>query len=208
MSFKTVTKSIIAAVMLTLGLGAMTTSANAQALIVDMQRIEREAAAYKDFREKTGEWVGMMKAMNDYIAPAGGLEQEAAELSKTKAVIGAQKFEEELNVLRGKRANVEQNLQAYNVYYERFTAELLQQVKKARTPILQDILTKRKAQIIVPKSSLLAHATGLDITTEVIESLDLALPTVTVSLPEPQDPAATEATPEGETSLKEVPVDQ
>jgi|GEM_PF-1099862 len=209
MSFKTVTKSIIAAVMLTLGLGATTTTANAQTLIVDVQRIQREAAPFNDFREKTAEWVGIMKAMNDYIQPSGGLEQEAAELAKTKAVIGAQKFEEELNILRGKRANMEQNLQTYNVYYERFSAELMQQVTRAQTPILKDILAKRKAQIIVPKSSLLAHAPGLDITTEVIEALDIALPTVEIDIPELNaGPAETEATPEGETSLKELPVNQ
>jgi len=209
MSFKTnVLKYTAVFTLLLSTLAAMAPSVSAQVLVVDMQRIENESAAYKDFRLQTAEFVGTMNALGNALAAGGGIEQQAAEIGKQKQIIGPQKFEEEMLKLRRLQAQYERELRIYNVYYQRMQNELLTQVERVRTPILKDILAKRKAQVILPKNYILASATGLDVTTEVIEALDAALTTVTVTLPQRTEPeAAADDAAAGETSISELPVE-
>jgi ABC-type Fe2+-enterobactin transport system substrate-binding protein len=72
------------------------------------------------------------------------------------------------------------------------------QLERARQPVLRKIISDRKAKIIMRKSLVMSSASGLDVTTEFIEQLDAALPTV--DLPRLNQPAAqdnsSEATPD------------
>lgn len=157
--------------------------ASAQSLIVDLARVEKETAASKDFALQTQELRTIMGTLNNYLERNGLLEQEAYELEKKKAVIGPQKYEEEVAKLRQSQANAQRNLQSYQTLYNRLYQEFGAQFERARAPILREILTERKAALILPKRVILANGPGLDITTEVIERIDAALPQVNVNVP-------------------------
>lgn len=187
----TMNKKLMAFGLLVTGLFAAAVPATAQTLIVDQARIEQEAAAFKDFRLQTQELRTNINQLNNYIKQGGALEQQAYELEKKKAVIGPQKYEEELNKLRQQNAQFQRALQQRQVIFNQLIQEFGAQTERAQSPILREILTERKADLILPKRITLANGPGLDITTEVIERLDAVLSTVDINVPDltPEQPA-------------------
>lgn len=187
----TMNKKLMAFGLLVTGLFTAAMPATAQTLIVDQARIEQEAAAFKDFRLQTQELRTNINQLNNYIKQGGALEQQAYELEKKKAVIGPQKYEEELNKLRQQNAQFQRALQQRQVIFNQLIQEFGAQTERAQSPILREILTERKADLILPKRITLANGPGLDITTEVIERLDAVLSTVDINVPDltPEQPA-------------------
>ena len=187
----TMKKKLMAFGLLVTGLFTAAMPATAQTLIVDQARIEQEAAAFKDFRLQTQELRTNINQLNNYIKQGGALEQQAYELEKKKAVIGPQKYEEELNKLRQQNAQFQRALQQRQVIFNQLIQEFGAQTERAQSPILREILTERKADLILPKRITLANGPGLDITTEVIERLDAVLSTVDINVPDltPEQPA-------------------
>ena len=177
-------KKLMALGLLVTGLLTTAMSASAQTLIVDQARIEQEAAAFKDFRLQTQELRTNINQLNNYIKQGGALEQQAYELEKKKAVIGPQKYEEELNKLRQQSAQFQRALQQRQQIFNQLIQEFGAQTERAQAPILREILTERKADLILPKRITLANGPGLDITTEVIERLDAVLSTVDINVPD------------------------
>ena len=187
----TMKKKLMAFGLLVTGLFTAAMPATAQTLIVDQARIEQEAAAFKDFRLQTQELRTNINQLNNYIKQGGALEQQAYELEKKKAVIGPQKYEEELNKLRQQNAQFQRALQQRQVIFNQLIQEFGAQTERAQSPILREILTERKADLILPKRITLVNGPGLDITTEVIERLDAVLSTVDINVPDltPEQPA-------------------
>ena len=172
----------------------LTLGAAAQVLIVDNERVEREAAAYKDFNLQTNEVRQNILQLRQYITRGGAAEQQMAELEKQKAIIGNDKYEEEKKKIEQTYVSAQQNLQALEYIFDQLRQEALVQVERARQPAIRQLLKDRKAQIILPKRLVMGNAAGLDITTEFIELLDAELPSVTLTkLPPKQAPAATPA---------------
>ena len=187
-------KTLMALGLLITGLFTAAAPATAQTLILDQSRIEAEAAAFKDFRLQTQELRSNIAQLNNYFKKGGVLEQKAYDVEKKKAVIGPQKYEEEINVLRNEQAQYQFALQQRQLIYNQLIQDFGAQVERVQAPILREVLTERKADIIVPKRAILANGPGLDITTEVIERMDAALPTVDVNVPD-LSPAQAEETP-------------
>lgn len=184
-------KKLMTVGLLVAGLLTAAMPASAQTLIVDQARIEQEAAAFKDFRLQTQELRTNINQLNNYIKQGGALEQQAYELEKKKAVIGPQKYEEELNKLRQQSAQFQRALQQRQQIFNQLIQDFGAQFERAQDPIFREILAERKADIIIPKRIRLANGPGLDITTEVIERIDAVLPTVDINVPDltPDQPA-------------------
>ena len=176
---------------------------SAQILIIDSERVEKDAAAYKDFSLQTTEVREQMILLRKIISRGGQAEQgfadinkraEAAiaDLDKRKALIGADKYEEqrktELAKFQAEAQNLErtvklyqQQLQRLEYIWDQLLQEVAVQVELVRQPIYRGIVKSHKAQVILPKRLVLASASGLDVTTEYIELLDTELPTVTLT---------------------------
>lgn len=193
-------KKLMTVGLLIAGLLTAAMPASAQTLIVDQARIEQEAAAFKDFRLQTQELRTNINQLNNYIKQGGALEQQAYELEKKKAVIGPQKYEEELNKLRQQSAQFQRALQQRQQIFNQLIQDFGAQFERAQDPIFREILAERKADIIIPKRIRLANGPGLDITTEVIERIDAILPTVDINVPDltPDQPAEGAAVPPAE----------
>ncbi len=177
---------------------AFAAAAEAQILIVDDERVEREAAAYKDFNLQTNELRNGIVQLRQFIARGGQLEQQLAELEQQKSIIGNDQYEQRRQELQQQFAGAQEQLGRLEVVFDRLRQEAAVQVERARQPVIRQILSDRGAQIIMMKRLVMGHASGMDVTTEFIESLDAELPTVTISLPAPgQQPAPAEGQGEG-----------
>lgn len=175
----------------------LTLAATAQILIVDNERVEREAASYKDFNLQTNEVREQIVQRRQFIARGGRVEQQLADLEKRKSIIGNDKYEEEKRTLEQTYVRFQQELQYLEYTFDQLRQEALVQVERARQPVIRQILKDQNAQVILPKRLVMGSAAGLDVTTEFIEMLDGELPAVTLTkLPQAQAPAA--ATPAAE----------
>ena len=76
----------------------------------------------------------------------------------------------------------QQTLQVQELFFDQLRQKALRQVERARQPVIREFIKDRGAQIVIPKRSVLGHASGIDITTEFIEQLDEKLSQV--DLPE------------------------
>jgi Skp family chaperone for outer membrane proteins len=177
----TLVKSVkLAAATLVAAFG-LTLAARAQIFVVDNERVEREAAAYKDFNLQTNEMREQIVQRRQYIARGGQLEAQLAELEKQKAIIGNDKYEADKRTLEQTYVRFQQELQYLEYAFDEVRKEALVQVERARQPVIREILKNRNAQIILPKRLVLGNAAGLDVTTEFIELLDAQLPSVTLT---------------------------
>lgn len=169
-------------------------SVSAQVLIVDDERLEREAAAYKDFNLQTAEYRNSIVQLRQFTSRGGVVEQQVADLEKRKSIIGNDKYEEERTNLEAQYNQARRNLAGLEFLYDKLRQEAMVQVERARQPVIREILGERNAQIILAKRLVMGHSAGIDITTEFIEKLDAELPSVTLTLPEAQPAAAEGAT--------------
>ncbi len=182
----------------------------ADILIIDDERVEREAAAYKDFNLQTNQIREAILQLRNRLARGGTFEQALADfearqkaaktdLDQRKSIIGDTKYKEELaakevefqqeglNLNRNYQTETDQ-LSRLELVFDRLRQEAQTQVERARQPVLRNILKERDAKIIMRKRLVMGSASGLDVTTEFIEQLDDTLPTVTLTLL--QQPAA------------------
>lgn len=170
----------------------LTFAAQAQILIVDDDRVEREAAAYKDFNLQTNEFRQNILQLRQFIARGGVIEQQLADLEKRKSIIGNDKYEEEKRKLEQQFVQAQQTLSVLEFQFDKLRQEAVVQVERARQPVIRTILNERKGQVIMLKRLVLGHASGMDVTTEFIERLDAELPSVTLTLPQNGAPAPAE----------------
>lgn len=172
-------------------------TASAQILTVDDDRVEREAAAYKDFNLQTAELRQNILQLRQFITRGGVVEQQLADLEKRKAIIGNDKYEEEKQGLESQYVQAQQALSQLEYQFDKLRQEAMVQVERARQPVIRSLLSDRKAQVIMLKRLVLGSAAGIDVTTEFIEKLDAELPAVTLNMPQAA-PAPAAAAPEGQ----------
>ncbi len=175
---------------------AVTVPASAQILIIDEQRVEREAAAHKDFNLQTAELRKNFSALQQFVAQGGIAEKQLADLEERKTVIGPAAYEAERQKITQQYQVAVQNLNQLQIIFDRLRGDASTQIERARLPVLRSILAARNAQVIMYKRLVLSHGSGLDVTTEFIEQLDAGLPAVKLTnLPDfsPATPAAAPA---------------
>ncbi len=183
---------------------SISVTAAADILIIDQERVQREAAAFKDFDLQTAKIRDAIIALRQRTSPDGFWDQTAVQfqqrmvaemddLEKRKSIIGNDAYETERQTkeatfqtegqqMRVQLQNETNQLRQLELYFDNLRREAQTQVERARSPLLREILKERGAEIIMRKSLALETASGLDVTTEFIERLDDALPTVTLTL--------------------------
>lgn len=209
-----IVKSIKMAAAGLLAIAGISSVAVADILLVDDERVEREAAAYKDFNLQTTQIRESILALRNRLARGGTFEQALADFSnrqkeafedleKRKSIIGNDAYQAEFatkeaefqaegaNLQRGYQNETEQ-LQRLELVFDRLRQEAQTQVERARQPVIRNILKVREAKIIMRKRLVMGSASGLDVTTEFIEQLDAELPSVTLALLQQQNQAPAE----------------
>lgn len=174
-------KTIKHAVFALLAAATFAATASAQILIVDDERVEREAAAYKDFNLQTTDLREQILARRKFVSRGGELEQSLADLEKQKAIIGNDDYEKKKKDLEARYVKAQQELNYLEYVFDQLRQEAMIQVERARQPVIRQILKDHNGQVIMLKRLVLGAAPGIDVTTEFIEQLDAQLPAVTLS---------------------------
>ena len=161
------------------------TSKDIGILVVDMQRIQRDSSAAISVREQTA---AMRTNLEKTIAErAREISSEEAELAELRQRLTTDEF-------RARVRSFEEKVFANRDFAQRESSKLQSLLAQASTrlrreiaPILAQLLREREAQLMLDSSQVILNAETLDVTDEVIQRLDEAMPTMILApVPAPE----------------------
>lgn len=149
--------------------------------IIDSRRLFGESLVSKDIRQQ-------LMALNNSLmtkenATKDALLKEKDELDKQKTVIAQEAYESKYNVLKQKADKLNRDSEIHRQQMNVAQAKANESLQRVLQPIIGKVAEQKGATIVFEKSQLVWQRDSMDITTEVIETLDKQLPTLKVALP-------------------------
>ncbi|HUO21299.1 MAG TPA: OmpH family outer membrane protein [Caulobacteraceae bacterium] len=125
----------------------------------------------------------MEQSANATLAPQrDALAAEDKALSAEKAKLTPAKFQERVAALQQRAQAYSQTVQSRNAQFSQAHDKAQDQIAQAVTPLLVASITAHACSLIVERNSIYGANPAMDLTPEVIQKLNAALPTVTVVL--------------------------
>ena len=155
--------------------------------IVDMNKVYQQAEVFKNIHEQQQSFE--TKWREEALAQKEKLEQEDKALSKKKAKLKKSKFEKEAKALQERILDF-QNQQMAKLDFIRYqAAQIQQQVSETMKPLIEKVAVDKDLVLVLSSLDVLYHNNVVDITEDVIKSLDKAykagdLPDLQISLEE------------------------
>ncbi|GIX17428.1 MAG: hypothetical protein KatS3mg119_1614 [Rhodothalassiaceae bacterium] len=183
-------KTTMAALFAALGLVALAGPVEAQQnavpaariILVDFDRVSRESLVGKDIAaQMESHRVDLEKKAR---AIQDKLKAEEEEIAKQRNIISPEAFQERVRGLQQKAQQKQAELQDLQQQARRAMQQAQLEVQRVLRPIVKEVMDRHGANMVLDKALVSQHAAGLDVTTEVIEKLDQAMPSFQVQLPE------------------------
>ena len=168
--------------------------ANAQAIpaakiaVVDNRLIVTTAAVAVDINRQVAQIQADMQT--ELQTKGNALRAEEESLKGQSAIMPQEAYNQKAQEFQQKAVEYQREVQIKRQQLEIAIANANAEIERALKPILQKVLQDTGATILIEKGFVLEQAPGLDVTTRVIEQLDLAMPSTTVALPEVPEAAA------------------
>ena len=161
-------------------------------LTVDFNRVFQDSAAAKSGTSQLHAKydtqlqqrnTAYQSAVQAYNTAAGAVQAVKAPAQPTPAQINAaRQAGERAQAAQDSLGQIDQEVQTVGRYVQ-------QQIVEHVTPIAEQIRAARKADVVVPKGSVLAADPSSDITALVLQRLDSSFPNPSITLPTQQAPA-------------------
>lgn len=156
--------------------------APARIVVVDFDRVSRESLVGKDIAaQMESNGVALEQKVRN---TQQSLTTEQEEIAKQRNIISQEAFQERARAFEQKAQQKQAELQNLQNQARQAMQQANVEVQRALRPVVRTLREQKGANIVLDKALVSDHAPGLDITTEVIEGLDKALPAFQVSLPE------------------------
>jgi len=172
----------------------ITTVAVAEALppaviaVIDTRMVRFNSAAGKDIQNQLD--AIRTKFQTEIAEQEKTLKEEETTLKSQRSILPKESYDAKVNDFQNKVLTVQREVQIKNKQLEAALSNAQNELQRALKPILQKVLKDHKATMIMDVSLVIERTSGLDVTTKVIEALDLALPNIKVELPAVSAPAA------------------
>ena len=114
------------------------------------------------------------------------LTKDKKTLFAEKAKLSAAKFQKRLAALQQRAQVYNTVLQTRNAQFTQTRAKAMDQIAAAVTPILVDAITAHHCALVVERASIYGANPAMDLTADVVKQLNIAMPTLTVSLLPPE----------------------
>lgn len=155
---------------------------NAKIIVVDFDRVSRESLVGKDIAAQ------MESNRVDIESLARSVQQqlsnEEEELKKQRSIISQDAFNERVRSFQQKAQGEQNRLQEIAQQARTAMQQANLEVQRVLRPIVKEVMEAKGANIVIDKALVSTHAAGLDVTTEVIEKIDAAMPSYKVGLPD------------------------
>lgn len=153
--------------------------------VVDMQQIISGSSAAKNLREaaekKSGEYEKEAKKLED------GLSKNNQDLSKQRSVLSEDAYAEKVREFENKIVEAQRNTQMKKIKLAQGFENGLGEISKIVSEIVENIAKDKQYTLVIPSTGLLYAKDNLDITTEVLEKLNVKMPTITLKIENQDD---------------------
>lgn len=154
----------------------------AKIAIVDTNLIVSTSAVAVDINRQVAQIQADMQT--ELQTKGNALRAEEESLKGQSAIMPQEAYNQKAQEFQQKAVDYQREVQIKRQQLEIAIANANAEIQRALKPILQKVLQDTGATLLIEKSFVLEQAPGLDVTTRVIEQLDLSLPSTTVVLPE------------------------
>lgn len=165
----------------------------AKIIVIDNRVISTNAAVAKDINRQTAQIKAAMEA--ELQTKENALRAEQEDLKTKINIIPQESFNQLQQAFQVKVNQYQQEVQIKSRQLETAIVNANDAIERELKPILQKILKDTGATMMLDKNLIREQIPGLDVTTRVIEQLDLVMPSTTVTLP-PLPEAAPAAAPQ------------
>ena len=165
-----------------------TASANAQAvgtakiILVDFDRVTKESLVGKDVRAQIESRRITMEAR------AGELEKtlidERNALQAQRTIIAPDAFEQKAKEFTAKQQAAQTEMTSKNQSLQRAAQQANSEIQRTLKPLVLAMMKEKGASIVLDKGLTYHSEGGMDVTTTIIERLDLALSAFKLTLPQ------------------------
>lgn len=166
-------------------------AASAQAIpaavvaVVDLDRVTSECNACKTASATLKGQVSSFETRRDTLASSLQTEQKSIQTS-IDALKGKQPdaaLQARVKAFQAKAQSSEQELSAQQAQIQRNQQYIQRQIQEKLSPIYQQVMQRRGANLLVEVGTTLATAQSVDVTNDVLASLNSALPSLITTAP-------------------------
>lgn len=156
--------------------------------LFDKESLFRESSVGKDLRKQLDDL--RAKFQGDLSRRQEDLKKKEGDLRNRQAILSAEAFEAERKKFEEEVGGAQSQFEDRNREIQAAVARAEEEITKATTPILAEIMRQKGATLLLDKALVLISVNEFDITSEVIKKLDGALPKVKLELKPVPKPGA------------------
>jgi Skp family chaperone for outer membrane proteins len=154
----------------------------ATVVVIDTQRIFREAAALKAVRQQIDQYRAGLKP--DIEKQEDALRKEDQELAKQRSVLTPEVFEQRRQAFQAKVVALQKQIQDHQTAIEKAFNGARDQVTGTIVEILKEMSKTKGFNLVLDRTNVQVMLDpSVEITPEVLKQLDQRLPTVKAALP-------------------------
>jgi Skp family chaperone for outer membrane proteins len=165
-------------------------------VVVDSDRIYRECTACKSaqtqLQAKVTALQARQKSLADGLRPEGQSIQTAIQALNGKDPDAA--LRTRVQAFQAKEEAANKELQGGQTNLQSIQANVLRQINAKMSPVINQVMTAKGANVAVDVGATLAHAQATDVTADVLAGLNAALPSVSLT---PLPASAQQKQPQG-----------
>ncbi len=161
----------------------------AKIAVIDNRLINLNSAVAQDILRQVNAIRSQLQA--EITVTENALKAEDENLKSQSSILPPEAYAKKAEEFQKKVVEYQRELQNKNGQLEQALNTARGTVERALKPIYQSVLKNTGATMLMDKTMIIEQVPGLDVTTMIIEQLDLALPSITIELQElPEAPAA------------------
>lgn len=145
-------------------------------IVVDKERVLRESAVAKRLAEMESKSRADLQSKLNALSEE--IEREERELTELREDTAKEVFDERVRAFNDKVQQARRTFQRESEAIQREFARARQQASDALTPVLQQMLAEKGAELVIDRRSVLAARPGADLSSEAIERFDAATETL------------------------------
>lgn len=172
----------IVGLLLAVGAGLLPLAARAQEsqtiAVIDVQLILREAKAVQALQNYVTEQRDKVQA--SISQRESDLRAADQALARDKKNLAPEVYEERRKALADELAKLQADVQEARRQLDQLTNQGMAEIQAALIPIVQEVASERKADIVLSKALVVIVRSDLEITNEVLQRLDAALPAISL----------------------------
>lgn len=154
----------------------------ATVVVIDTQRIFRDAAALKAVRQQIDQYRAALKP--DIEKQEDALRKEDQELAKQRSVLTPEVFEQRRQAFQAKVVALQKQIQEHQTTIEKAFNSARDQVTGTIVEILKEMSKTKGFNLVLDRTNVQVMLDpSVEITPEVLKLLDQRLPTVKAALP-------------------------